>query len=163
MVSESIQNAINDQIKNELNSAYLYLAMAAYCESVNLRGSATWFRVQASEEQGHAMKLFGYLNDRGGRVILQAIPQPPAEFKSLLGAFQQALEHEKAVTAMIDGLFDLAVSEKDVATQVLLQWFITEQVEEEKTASDIVAQLEMVGDRGSSILYLDHQLGHRGK
>ena len=161
MISKTIQDAINEQIKNELYSAYLYLAMSAYTESINLRGFAGWFKVQNTEEQGHAMKFFEYVFDRGGRVTLQAIAQPPSEFKSPLDAFEQTLEHERKVTAMINNLYALALKENDYATQALLQWFITEQVEEEKNATEIVEKLKLVGDRGSGLLYLDHELGER--
>ena len=161
MISKTIQDAINEQIKNELYSAYLYLAMSAYSESINLRGFAGWFKVQNMEEQAHAMKFFEYVFDRGGRVTLQAIAQPPSEFKSPLDAFEQTLEHERKVTAMINNLNALALKENDYATQALLQWFITEQVEEEKNATEIVEKLKLVGDRGSGLLYLDHELGER--
>lgn len=161
MISRAIQDAMNEQIKNELYSAYLYLSMAAYCESINLKGFAHWMRVQYEEETEHAMKFFDFVNDRGGRVTLQAIPQPPTEFKSPLDVFEQTLEHERKVTAMINKIYDLAVKESDYASQALLQWFVTEQVEEEKSASEIVEKLKLAGDRGSALLYLDHELGER--
>jgi len=161
MISQAIQDAMNEQIKNELFSAYLYLSMAAYCESINLKGFAHWMRVQHQEETGHAMRFFDFINDRGGRVTLQAIPQPPTEFKSPLDIFEQTLEHERKVTAMINKIYDLAVKEGDYASQALLQWFVTEQVEEEKSATEILEKLRLAGDRGSALLYLDHELGER--
>jgi ferritin len=161
MISQAIQDAMNEQIKNELYSAYLYLSMAAYCESINLKGFAHWMRVQHQEETGHAMRFFDFINDRGGRVTLQAISQPPTEFKSPLDIFEQTLEHERKVTAMINKIYDLAVKEGDYASQALLQWFVTEQVEEEKSATEILEKLRLAGDRGSALLYLDHELGER--
>ena len=161
MLSKAMQDAINQQINAELNSAYLYLSMSAYCAATNRVGSAHWMRVQFQEEQSHAMKLFDYLNDRGGRALLKAIAQPPAEFKSLLDVFRQVLEHEQEVTAKIHRLYALAVKENDYATQVMLQWFITEQIEEEKTTSEVIAQLKMVGDQGAAVLMLDRHLGMR--
>ena len=161
MLSKAIEEAINEQIKNELYSAYLYLSMSAYLEANNLPGFAHWMRLQNQEEVSHAMKFFDYMNDRGSRVVLQAIDQPPAEFESALDIFQKALDHEQKVTAMINRIYELAVKENDYPTQVELQWFITEQVEEEKSAGDIVEQLKMVGEHGPSLIMLDRQLGAR--
>ena len=161
MISQALQDAFNEQIKNELYSAYLYLSMSAYFQRINLPGSAHWMRLQSQEEVSHAMKLFDHLNDRGGHVILQAIDQPPSEFKSPLEMFRQALEHEQKVTGMINKLYALAVKENDYPAQVELQWFVTEQVEEEKNATEIVEQLKMVGEHGPSLIMLDRQLGAR--
>lgn len=161
MLSETLQQAINDQIKSEMDSAYLYLAMSAYLEGIHLPGGARWMRVQSREETSHAMKLFDYVLDRGGRVVLQAIEQPPATFASMLDVFQQALGHERKVTGMIHRLYDLATKERDYATQVMLQWFITEQVEEEKSAGDIVEQLKVIGDQPAALLFFDKQLAAR--
>ncbi len=160
-IGGKVQDAINEQIKNELYSAYLYLAMAAHFEAESLGGLASWMRVQAREEVTHGMKLFDYLNDRGGRVELKAIAAPPATFESPLAMFKQAYAHEQEVTASIHALYALAARENDVATQAALTWFVNEQVEEEKTAADIVARLEMVGEHRSALLMLDHALGHR--
>ncbi len=154
-------NRINAQIKHELYSAYLYLSMSAYCETLNLGGFANWMRKQSAEEVEHAMKFFAYVNDRGGRVVLHAIEQPPVDFGTPLEVFQAVLEHEQKVTALIHELYALAVAEKDYAAQVMLHWFIDEQVEEEKNATDIVAQLEMIGGHANGLLMLDHQLGAR--
>ena len=161
MLGRVLQDAINEQIKNEFYSAYLYLSMAAFSEAGNLPGFAHWFRLQSQEEVAHAMRLFDHVHDRGGRVLLHAIDLPPLEFESPLGVFQQTLEHERKVTAMIHRLYETAAQEKDYATQVELQWFIAEQVEEEKTASQIVETLKQVGDTSQGLLLLDRQLGSR--
>ncbi len=160
-IPQKVQGAINDQIKNELYSAYLYLAMSAHFESQSLVGFASWMRVQAREEVTHGMKLFEYLNDRGGRVELQAIPAPPSAFESPLAIFRQSYQHEQEVTASIHRLYALAAQENDYPTQVALTWFVNEQVEEEKTAADIVAQLEMVADNRTALLLLDRELAGR--
>jgi ferritin len=163
MMSKAVEDAINDQVKKEFYSAYLYLSMAAHFEAHNLPGFAHWMRVQVQEEQAHGMKFFDYLHDRGGVVKLQAIDQPPTAWKSSLELFNQVLEHEQAVTASINKLYELAVKENDYATQVMLHWFITEQVEEEKNAADIIANLKLLEERGTAVLMLDHQLSKRGK
>jgi ferritin len=162
MLSKGIQDAINEQIKHEISSAYLYLSMSSYCDTANLPGTAIWLRVQWHEELSHAMKLFTYVGGRGGRVILQGIERPPADFKSPLDIFQQVLDHEQKVTVMINRLYEMALKENDYATQVELQWFIKEQVEEEKTAGEILQQFKMVGDVGTALLMIDRQLGARG-
>ncbi|MGH7496683.1 MAG: ferritin [bacterium] len=162
MISKTVQDAINEQIKAELHSAYIYLAMAAFCESINLKGFAHWMRLQSQEEVSHAMKLFDYSHDRGGRVLLQAIPAPTADYKTPLEMAQQTLEHERMVTALINNLYALAIKEHDYATEVHLQWFISEQVEEEKNASDIVERLRMIGDDVPGLLLLDRELTARG-
>jgi ferritin len=161
MLSKTLQDAINVQMKHEIDSAYLYLAMSAYCESKNLSGMATWLRIQWQEELSHAMKLFAYVNARGGRAVLKAIDQPPTEYDSPREIFKQVLVHEQKVTGMINKLYETAIKEGDYATQVELQWFITEQVEEEKHATDILQLLEMVGESGISLMMLDRQLGAR--
>jgi ferritin len=161
MLSKALEGAINDQIRDELYSAYLYLSMSAYFEANNMPGSARWMRLQNEEEVSHAMKLFDYMNDRGSRVVLQGIEQPPAEFASTLDVFEKALAHEQKVTGLINSIYELAVKENDYPTQIELQWFITEQVEEEKSAGDIVDQLKMVGDHGPSLIMLDRALGAR--
>jgi ferritin len=161
MINKTVQDAINEQIKNELYSAYLYLSMAAYFESLTLPGFANWMKVQASEEQEHAMKFFNYVFERGGRVQLKAIDQPPSEWKTPLEVFEQVLEHEQKVTSMIHNLYSLALKENDYASQIMLQWFITEQVEEELNATTIVDQLKMIGAHDTAVLMLDHDLGKR--
>jgi len=163
MMTKEILEGINDQIRNELSSAYLYLSMSSYCEAQSLPGMAKWLRVQWQEEQEHAMKLFDYVNARGGHVVLQAIDRPPAKFKSPLDIFQQVLLHEQKVTASIHKLYELALKVKDYPTQIELQWFIKEQVEEEKNANEIVEQMKMIGDVGTPLIMLDRQLSMRAK
>ena len=152
---------MNEQIKNELHSAYIYLSMSAYFESTNLPGLANWMRTQEQEERMHAFKFYDFIHERGGRVILQDIDQPPSEFESPLDVFEKTLEHEQKVTAMINNLYELAVQEKDYASQIFLQWFITEQVEEEDNASQIIETLKMIGDSDHGLLMLDRELAGR--
>lgn len=161
MFDEAVQAAINEQIKVELHSAYTYLSMAAYFESINLSGFASWFIMQSQEEVKHAMKFFTFVNDRGGRVVLHPLEQPEVEFASPLIAFEAALEHERSVTASIHRLYEVAAKHNDYAAQVLLNWFVEEQVEEEKTAGDIVAQLQLADGHSAALLMLDKQLGTR--
>lgn len=161
MLSKRMQDAMNDQIKMELESAYAYLAMAAYCEAQNLPGFAQWMQVQFQEELGHAMKFFTFINDRGGRVILQAIAQPQVEFQSPTDVFEQTLGHEQKVTASINDLYKIATEEADYASQAFLQWFVTEQVEEEKNATGVLETLKLVGDEGQALVMLDRELGQR--
>jgi ferritin len=161
MLHPAIEQALNDQIQKEFHSAYIYLSMSAYFEAENLPGAAHWMRHQAEEEQEHAMKIFDFLNDRGGRVALQAIGAQPATFASPLAVFEAAYAHEQKVTQSIHDLYALAVQEGDYPTQVMLQWFIDEQVEEEKNASAIVAQLHMVGDSPAALFMIDRQLAAR--
>ena len=162
MLNQSLQDAMNEQIKNELYSAYFYLAMAAYFESKNFAGFARWMELQAQEEQSHAMKLYGFINERGGRVELKAIDQPPLDFESPLDVFEKVLAHEQLVTSLINDLYALALTENDYASQAFLQWFVTEQVEEEANATLIVEQLKLVGDKGHALLMMDRALGQRG-
>jgi ferritin len=155
MLSKTMQDAINEQIQKEYHSSYLYLAMSAYCEASTLPGSA-------KEELSHAMKLFDHMVDRGGRVTLQAIQQPAAEYKSALDVFEKVLAHEQLVTASIHKLYALALKENDYPAQVMLQWFVAEQVEEEKSAGQVVEQLKAVGESKTSLMLLDRHLGKRG-
>ena len=161
MLSPDLQRALNEQLKQELYSSYLYLSMAAYCESINLSGFAHWMRQQADEEREHAMKFYDHILDRGGRVALQALPQPPSEFPSPTGIFEQALAHEQEITSLINELYRRADAEQDPASQVFLQGFITEQVEEEKTAAQIVQTLRMAGDDKVALLMIDRELAAR--
>jgi len=161
MLSESLQDALNEQIKNEFYSAYLYLAMSSYCESQNLPGMANWLRVQYLEELGHGLRFYDYVNDRGGRVILGAIDQPPVDFGSPLQLFEEVAAHEAKVTAMINNLYAMATKENDYTTQAALQWFITEQVEEEKNADQIVKQIRMVQGNPAGLFMIDQQLAAR--
>jgi ferritin len=163
MISGVMQNAIDEQINKEFFSSYLYLSMSAYFETKNLPGFAQWMRVQAEEERSHGMKLFEHLLERGGKVELKGIKAPQIDWQTALDVFKQVQEHEALITASINTLYELALSEKDYPAQLLLQWFIMEQVEEEKNAADIVQQLELIDARGTAVLMLDHQLGKRGK
>jgi ferritin len=161
MISQKMQDAFNEQMKHEFYSSYLYLSMSAYCETANFPGLAHWMRAQAREEVIHAMKIFDHLVDRGGRVQLQPIGQPPADFSSPRDVFEQAHRHEKEVTASINQVYGLAVDEKDFASRVFLDWFVQEQVEEEKTSGLLAGQLRMVGDDRPGLLMLDRELGQR--
>lgn len=162
MLKKSIEKALNYQIKAELDSAYVYLSMSAHCESMNLGGFAHWLRHQYEEEISHALRLFDFVHHRGGKVALQAVAKPAAEFGKPLVLFKQVLKHEQKVTALINKLYELSVKEKDYPTQIEMQWFITEQVEEENTASDIVEQLKLVGEHGASLHRMDRILAKRG-
>lgn len=161
MISEKMQKAISDQIIAEFYSSYLYLAMSAWCETQNLKGFARWMRMQAEEEREHAFKLFDYLVDRGGRVRLGVLDAPPGDFGSIQDVFEKTLAHEKGVTAGIHKLNELAMQEKDYATTAHLQWFITEQVEEEAGAEEILNQIKMVEGRPGSLFYIDRHVGKR--
>jgi len=161
-VNKSIQTALNEQIAAELYSAYLYLAMSAHFVEQNFHGFGTWMRGQADEELRHAMRLYGYLLDRGGHVRLGAVDAPPAAFGTPLEIFEAALAHEQEVTASIHTIYELARSKKDYATEIELQWFVTEQVEEESSAELAVEQLRRAGTDVSALLLLDHQFGQRG-
>ena len=161
MISKTLQDAINEQINFELFSAYLYLSMSAHFEKQNLSGFANWTRVQYQEETGHAMKLYKYVFERSGAVTLKAIAQPATKFKTPVDVFKEVLKHEQKVTSLINKLYELAVKEKDYAAQIFLQWFVNEQVEEEKNATDIINMLEMIGDSPVSLIMADRQLGAR--
>ncbi|NTW81897.1 MAG: ferritin [Chlorobiaceae bacterium] len=163
MVSKKLQKAFNDQINHEFSSSYLYLSMAAYAESLNLPGFANWLKIQTKEEQGHAMKLYKFVNERGGKVELQAIEQPPAAFNSPIALFEEVLKHERKITVLINKLYETALEEKDYAAQVLLHWFIEEQVEEEAAASSILETLKMAGEKGHALIMMDRQLARRGQ
>jgi len=161
MLSDGMLNGLNEQITKELYSAYLYLQMAAYFDDENLPGFAAWMKVQSQEEIAHAMIFYNYLNERGGRVILGGFEQPPAEYASPLDVFEKTLGHEQKVTASINNLMDMAVDEKDYATQNRLEWFIKEQVEEEATPTEIIGKLKLVGGQGSGLFMIDRELGAR--
>ncbi|MBP7216485.1 MAG: ferritin [Candidatus Omnitrophica bacterium] len=161
VIKEKVVKAINKQINAELYSSYLYLAMAAHFESLNWRGFAQWMKVQAREENAHAMKFFEYVIERGGNVVLTAIDAPKADWKSPLAVFEEVYAHELKVTTLINGLLKIARQEDDAATEVLLQWFITEQVEEEASAALIVEQLKRIKDSMNGLFMLDHELGER--
>src|ERR671913_1816489 len=158
-MKSEVKDAINEQIKHEFYSAYLYLSMAGSFEVANLPGFSHWMREQSDEEREHAMKLFDFLLDRGEHVQLQPIDQPPYAFRSPLDTFEQALEHEKEITSKIHKLYELAVQESDYPTQILLSWFVEEQVEEEKAATEVVERLRLAGEDGAALLLLDKELG----
>lgn len=161
MLNQKLYDALNDQIKYEFDSAHLYLSMSAYFEGLNLPGFAQWMRSQYHEEVAHALKFFDFINERGGQVVMKAIDQPPTTFESTLEVFQQALANEQKVTALINQIYALAVQENDYPTQVMLHWFIMEQVEEEQSVSRIVELLKMSGGQGAALIMLDRQLGAR--
>src|SRR5512134_727277 len=161
MLNPELEAALNAQLGGELYSSHLYLSMSAYCESANMPGAAHWFRMQADEERTHAMKFLDHLVDRGGRVSLGTIEAPPTEFRSLLDAFEQALEAERNVSAAIDRLTTMAIENGDHAAQAFLQWFVTEQVEEEKQADDVVQTLRAIGEDPATLFILDRELGNR--
>lgn len=161
MLSKKMEKALNDQINAELFSAYLYLSMAAYFERLNLPGFANWLRIQDKEETAHGMIFFNYLNERGGIVELQAIEKPAFDWKSPIKVFEEILEHEQKVTALINNLVDIAIQEKDHATNNKLQWFVAEQVEEEANVSAILGQLTLVDGMGQGLLQLDRELKTR--
>ena len=162
MIGKPMQDAMNEQINKELFSSYLYLSMAAYFEDKNLPGFAHWMRVQADEEREHAMKFYDFILERGGKVLLKGIDAPKTEWSSNLEVAEEVAAHEAKVTASIYALYELALKEKDYPAQVMLQWFISEQVEEEKNAGEIVANLKMIEERGTAVLMLDHRLAKRG-
>ena len=161
MLSQVMQDAINEQINNELFASYSYLSMSAWCEHQQFTGCARWMRMQSDEERAHALKLQDFLLARNGRVILKTIAQPTVEFESVQSVFEQALGQEQVVTAQIDKLYELAFHEKAFAALVELEWFITEQVEEEKAAREIVHKFNMVKEDPASLLDLDRELGER--
>ena len=162
MIGKAMQDAINEQINKELFSSYLYLSMAAYFEDKNLPGFAHWMRMQETEEREHAMKFYDFLLERGGKVTLKAIDAPKTEWASTMEVMEEVAAHEAKVTASIYALYELALKEKDYPAQIMLQWFITEQVEEEKNAAEIVASLKMIEAHETAVLQLDHRLGKRG-
>ena len=161
MIDERMQEAINKQLNAELYSSYLYLSMSAYFQSVNLGGFANWMRVQAKEELAHALKFYDYVNERGGRVVLHPIEEPPSEWDSPLATFEHVYQHEQKVTGLINKLVDLAVEARDHATNNFLQWFVSEQVEEEASADEVLQKLKLVGDDPSGLFMIDRELAQR--
>lgn len=161
MIGKGMEDALNDQMTAEFYSAYLYLSMSAYFESIDMPGFANWMRVQYQEEVSHAEKIFDYVIERDGRAILKSFEAPPIEWKSALAAFEAAYQHEQKVTGLINDLMDLAVSEKDHAAQIFLQWFVNEQVEEEASVKTIIQQLKLLGDSRAGLFQIDRELGRR--
>jgi len=161
MISKKIEKALNEQVNAELFSAYLYLSMEAYFKSLNLNGFANWMRVQTQEEITHAMKIYEFINERGGRITLKAIEGPETEWDSPLAVFKAVYEHEQKVTGLINDIVNLAIEEKDHATNTFLQWFVNEQVEEESSADDMVQQLKMMEKSPGGLFMLDRELAQR--
>lgn len=161
MIKTEIQNALNEQINAELYSAYLYASMGAFFESQNLKGFANWMNVQYQEEVAHATRMYNYLNERGGRVILMAIDAPPTEWNSPVNVFEEVYKHEQKVTELINNLVDLSMELKDHATYNFLQWFVAEQVEEEASADEILQQLKLLADNTGALFMIDRELGQR--
>jgi len=161
MIGDKIQEALNQQINEEIFSAYLYLSMSAYFEDQNLPGFANWMRIQAQEEMAHAVKFYDHIAGRMGRVTLKAVKAPDTEWASPLAAFQAAHEHECYITGCINKLADLAAAEKDRAAGVMLQWFVTEQMEEEASADAVVQKLKMIGEAAHLLLVLDREMSQR--
>lgn len=160
-ISSKMNSIINKQINEEMNSAYLYLAMATYFEDNNLQGCAGWMKKQANEELSHAMKFYHYVYERNGSVILDAIAKPSAKWKNPLEVFQEAYGHEQKISALVHGIYDSARTEKDFATTSFLKWFLDEQVEEEANVSYIIEKLKMIGNNNVALLMLDKELGER--
>ena len=161
MISKKMADALNGQIQWEMYSGYIYLAMSAHSETLGLKGVAKWFMVQYREEMGHAMKMYKYLHEQGSEVELKVIDQPQKTYASPLAMFEASLEHEQGVTKRINALMDQAIAEKDHATQIFLQWFVTEQIEEEANVQEIIGMLKLVGSQGNGLFMIDRQLGMR--
>lgn len=161
MIGKKMQDALNRQLNAELYSAYLYLSMAAYLESIGLPGFANWMRIQNQEEQFHSMKLYDYILERGGHITLGAIEAPPSDWDSPLGIFEATLKHEQKVTGLINDLVYLAREEKDNACEIFLQWYVTEQVEEEDNVGKVLGQLKLTKDASQALFMMDKELGQR--
>jgi ferritin len=161
MISKKMEEALNEQVNAEMYSAYMYLSMEAYFKSQNLNGFANWMRAQAQEEMMHAIKIYDFINERGGKVTLKAIDGPPTQWRSPLAVFEAVYAHEQKVTGLINELVDLAIKEKDHATNTFLQWFVNEQVEEEASADEVVQQLKMMKDAPGGMFMLNRELGQR--
>ncbi|KXS46029.1 MULTISPECIES: ferritin [Methanohalophilus] len=161
MLSEKMIDALNEQINREMYSAYLYMAMSAASSYKGLDGFSNWFMVQYQEEMTHAMRIYDYLNGQGAQIQLKAIEQPPKEFGTPLEMFKATLEHEQFITRSINELVTLANEEKDYATNIFLQWFVTEQVEEESNDNEIISKLQLAGEDGNGLFMIDKELGAR--
>lgn len=161
MISKKMEEALNGQVNAEMYSAYLYLSMESYFKSLDLNGFANWMRVQTQEEMVHAMKIYDFINGRGGRILLKAIEGPPTQWDSPRAVFEAAYAHEQKVTGLINGLVDMAIKEKDHATHTFLQWFVNEQVEEEASADTVVQQLKMMENAPGGLFMLDRELAQR--
>lgn len=161
MLSNKMLKALNTHLNEELYSSYLYLSMAAYFEARNLKGFSNWMRIQSAEENLHGMKFFNYILQKGGKVTLTQINAPKVEWKGIPEVFADTLKHEQKITGLINKLVEAAIAEKDYATHTFLQWFVTEQVEEEANVEEIIQKIEMIGDNKSGLYMLDNELGSR--
>ena len=161
MLSKKMKKELNEQINREMYSAYLYMSMSSHCNSIGLPGFENWFMVQYNEEMEHAMKIYDYVNSQGGKVKLMAIDEPLSDFKNPMDMFQKTLKHEQFITKCINELVDLSINEKDHATQIFLQWFVTEQIEEEGNDNDIISKLELAGSKGNGLFLIDKELSTR--
>ena len=161
MISEKMATAINDQMIREIYSAYLYMSMSNFSSNLGLKGFANWLMVQYHEEMFHAMKMYEYLQSRGCEIKLTQIDEPPAKWESPLDMFEKVLEHERKVTAWINELMEIAIEEKDHASRIFLQWYVTEQIEEEENDNDIIAPLKLIGDNAQGLMMLDKELAAR--
>jgi ferritin len=161
MLSDKMEKALNEQVNWELYSSYFYLSMSAYFESISLAGCAQWMRAQAQEELYHAIKIYDFINERGGRAIMESIDKPPSEWDSPLAIFEDVLSHEQKVTGLINDLVNLAVDERDHATNIFLQWFVSEQVEEEDSVGSVLDKFRLIGDDKSGLFVLDQELASR--
>jgi ferritin len=161
MLTEKLESALNKQINDEFFSAYLYLSMSSFFETMNLKGFGNWTFVQYQEEMTHALKIYNYVIERGGRVILEKIEQPESEWKDPLEVMNAVYEHEQKVTGLINNLVNISIEEKDHATNNFLQWFVAEQVEEESNVDEIVSELKFIGDNKQAIMMLDRELRQR--
>jgi ferritin len=164
MIGKKMESALNEQVNRELYSAYLYMSMSSFSDRIGLKGFANWFMVQYHEEMLHAMKIHEYILRQGGKVKLMSLQEPPSEFQSPLDMFEKTLAHERFITKSINDLVDLAIAERDHATQIFLQWYVTEQIEEEENDNDIIAKLKLVGtgtENNNGLFLLDKELGTR--
>jgi len=161
MLAQKMEDALNEQLNREMYSAYLYMAMSSHCTNKGFKGFANWFMVQYHEEMFHAMKIYEYINLQGGKAVLQALPQPPSTFASPLEMYTKTLEHEQFITRSINDLMELAIAKKDHASQIFLQWYVTEQVEEENNDNEIIAQLVIIKDDPNGLMMLDRELAGR--
>lgn len=161
MITQTIANALNTQVSREFYSAYFYLSMSAHSDTLGLKGFASWFMAKYNEELLHAMKIYQYILNQSAQVKLLPIDQPPSMFDGPLAMYEATLAHEQQVTKNINDLIDLAMSERDHATQIFLHWFITEQIEEEATVSEIIAKIKLVGGRGDGLFMIDNQVGQK--
>jgi len=161
MLNSKIEDLLNKHLNYELYSSYLYLAMAAYFDGLDLKGFSNWMRIQVQEEMSHVVKFYDYILERDGKVRLSSIEGPPTEWDSPVAAFTETLAHEQSVTERINSIVKSAIEENDFATHTFLQWFITEQVEEEATARDVLQKVKMIGDSGDGLFLIDRELGQR--